>query len=139
MCTSACDTFSFFCSAQRVLTASYHGSLWATYLNRTAVVHDVATSALEKFDRIPYALAHASTEAVARGVPPVVDGFAVRDRCRAQNLAFYEAHIRAHVNAVLRCNATYRGLVELGGYAAFAKRCDATTSGEPDVSARVAP
>ena len=87
-----------------MLTSSYHGSLWSTYLNRTTVLHNASLFS-EKFRRFPFPLPGASTAADASRIPATVDGFAIRDRCREQNRAFYEAHVRPHVDSVLRCRS----------------------------------
>ena len=44
-----CKVFNFLCSARTVLTSSYHGALWATYMNRSVVLADEVFS--EKFGK----------------------------------------------------------------------------------------
>ena len=45
-----CKVFNFLCSARIVLTSSYHGALWATYMNRSVVLADEVFS--EKFGNL---------------------------------------------------------------------------------------
>lgn len=95
---AACKLFAFMCGARAVLTTSYHGSLWATYLNRTALVADNMFS--EKFEYMPFKLRRYPSESTA----PQLDGFAIRDHCRRQNREFYATHVESRVAAVLACS-----------------------------------
>ena len=96
--SAACRLFAFLCGARAVLTTSYHGSLWATYLNRTALLADNVFS--EKFEYMPFKLRRYPSESTA----PQLDGFAIRDHCRQQNRDFYATNVESHVAAVLDCS-----------------------------------
>lgn len=67
----------FMCRFERVTTSSYHGLLWAVYLERT-VDHIAGFST--KFQLLPFRLG-------------VDSGARLLQQCRAENRAFYREHI----------------------------------------------
>merc|ERR1719247_229508 len=80
--TSVERTVAFLCASKRVVTSSYHGVLWATYVN--ARVH-LAYGVSEKFENLPFRLERYSEELHSKYVErllqshePLVDGVKIR-------------------------------------------------------------
>lgn len=106
---NACPIFDFMCKALVLVSSSYHGALWGTYLGRRVLLPPQTFS--EKFELMPFGpLPRFTTLESARliaanGSLPNPDGLAVRDECRRQNKAFYKKHVEPFVRDVLQCSA----------------------------------
>jgi drug/metabolite transporter (DMT)-like permease len=91
--TDASKVFGFLCASESIVTTSYHGILWATYLNKT--VWKTAPHS-EKFSYLPLEIADWPGPQTQAN-----DGIKLRDICRRQNQKFYAAHVQATVERIL--------------------------------------
>jgi hypothetical protein len=91
--TDARKVFEFLCSSKQVITSSYHGALWATYLNKTVWITDAFS---EKFQKMPFQLPSWPDQPAKE-----IDGVFYRDQCRRENIEFYSQYLKHAVARIV--------------------------------------
>ena len=84
--------FQFLCSSEQIVTSSYHGTLWAVYFGKAVAVTDAFS---EKFEMLPFVVSRDPANPTR-----IVDGAQIRDKCRAENMQFYETYVKHSVRRI---------------------------------------
>lgn len=97
------EVLEFLCRHEVVVTSSYHGVLWATYMNIPVyTVFDFS----EKFANLPFTVRQYPYSEVEEGNRPAlstalyVDGLFLKEQCIQQNEEFYETFVHPFVTVL---------------------------------------
>jgi hypothetical protein len=98
-CTNITQVIEFLCGYDTIITSSYHGLLWATYLNKATYVVNAFS---EKFLNLPFSVSLFAPESDGQRLRalPLVNGTGLRNECKQSNINFYNKYILPGVTAI---------------------------------------
>ena len=99
--TNITNVLNFFCGFDTIVTSSYHGLLWATYLNKPVYVVNPSS---EKFSLLPFPVPLLTPPSPPLLFSMTVNGTKLREECVANNTDFYRKHVHPGVAGILAHN-----------------------------------
>jgi hypothetical protein len=95
----------FLCSHEVIVTSTYHGVLWATYMNAKVYTVDIFS---EKFHYLPFNVSSLTNASNAKNLLPKnsINGSFERETCMRMNTVHYDTYIRPGVKSILSKSAT---------------------------------
>lgn len=97
-CSNVTEVIEFLCSYETIVTSSYHGLLWATYLNKPVYVTNIFS---EKFLYLPFQVPLFAPKVAPLSNIAVINGTALKESCMAANYNFYKQFVEKGVVSVL--------------------------------------